>query len=358
MHSFTAAYLERLTFSTEEVAALAALAEARGRQQRYIHQQPEVLESLRQAAVIESSESSNRLEGITAPRERIEALVLRPTEPRDRSEQEIAGYRDALALIHESHAYMPFTVHVLLQLHTLVYRYHPAGFAGHPHPGQGGRFKAADNEIVERAPDGRVARVRFRPTPAFETPAAMEALVSQYREAVAHRGLPPFVAVPLAVLDFLCVHPFSDGNGRVGRLTTLLLLYQNGYALGRYISLERIIEESKESYDETLQASSAGWHEGTHNPHPWLNYFWGMLQRASTEFEQRVATLSDGKMNKTDLVRAAILRRIGPFTSTDIERDCPAVSHDLVRLVLRQMRDENAIVLQGRGRGAKWTRIN
>lgn len=347
MHSFAAPYLSRLTFSTEEVAALAALAEARGRQQLYIHQQPEVLESLRQAAVIESSESSNRLEGITAPRERIEALVLRPTEPRDRSEQEIAGYRDALALIHESHAYMPFTVNVLLQLHTMVYRYHP---------NPGGRFKPTDNEIVERGADGRVARVRFRPTPAVETPGAMEALVTGYREAVDHRALLPLVAVPLAILDFLCVHPFSDGNGRVSRLATQLLLYQGDFALGRYISLERIVEESKESYYETLQASSAGWHDGTHDPHPWLNYFWGMLQRASREFEQRVATLGDGKMNKTDLVRAAILRRIGPFTSTDIERDCPAVSSDLVRLVMRQLREEGVIALHGRGRGAKWTR--
>lgn len=347
MHSFSPKYLDRLTFSTEEAAALSALAAARGRQQLYIHQQPEVLESLRQAAVIESSESSNRLEGITVPRERIEALVLRPTEPRDRSEQEIAGYRDALALIHESHAYMPFSVNMLLQLHTLVYRYHP---------NPGGRFKPTDNEIVERAPDGRVARVRFRPTPAIETPGAMEGLVTSYREAVDHRGLLPLVAVPLAILDFLCVHPFSDGNGRVGRLATLLLLYQNGHALGRYISLERIIEESRESYYETLGASSTGWHEGKHDPHPWLNYFWGMLQRASREFEQRVATLGDGKMNKTDLVRAAVSRRIGPFTSTDIERDCPAVSHELVRVVMRQMRDEGVIVLQGRGRGARWVR--
>ena len=347
MHSFDPAYLDRLTFSTEEVAALAALAEARGRQDLYIHQRPEVLESLRQAAVIESSESSNRLEGITAPRERIEALVLRPTEPRDRSEQEIAGYRDALGLIHESHAHMPFSVNVLLQLHGLVYRYHP---------NPGGRFKPTDNEIVERDPDGRVVRVRFKPTPAFETPAAMEALVGRYRDAVERRGLPPLVAVPLAVLDFLCVHPFSDGNGRVGRLTTTLLLYHHGLALGRYISLERIIEESKESYYETLQASSRGWHEGAHDPHPWLNYFWGMLQRASREFEQRVGSLTDGKMNKTDLVRAAVLRRVGPFTSTDIERECPGVSHELVRLVMRQMRDEGVIALQGRGRGAKWTR--
>jgi Fic family protein len=349
MHSFSPDYLARLSFSTEEAAALSALAEARGRQQLYIHQQPEVLESLRQAAVIESSESSNRLEGITVPRERIEALVLRPTEPRDRSEQEVAGYRDALRLIHESHAHMPFSVNVLLQIHSLVYRYHP---------NPGGRFKPTDNEIVERDPDGRVVHVRFRPTPAFETPAAMDALVTRYRDAVDHRGLLPLVAVPLAVLDFLCVHPFSDGNGRVGRLATLLLLYQSGFALGRYISLERIVEESKESYYETLHASSVGWHDGAHDAHPWLNYFWGTLLRASREFEQRIATLGDGKMNKTDLIRAAVLRRVGPFTSTDIERDCPAVSHELVRLVMRQMRDEGAIVLHGRGRGAKWTRTN
>lgn len=348
MRSLTPDYLDGLTFSTDEAAALSALAEARGRQTLYIHQEPEVLESLRQAAIVESSESSNRLEGITAPRERIEALVLRSTEMRDRSEQEIAGYRDALALIHESHEHMPFSVNVLLQLHALVYRYHP---------NPGGRFKPTDNEIVERAADGRITRVRFRPTPAIETPMAMESLVSQYATEV-QAGLVPLVAVPLAVLDFLCIHPFSDGNGRVGRLATLLLLYQGSFALGRYISLERIIEESKETYYETLQASSHRWHESRHDPHPWLNYFWGMLQRASREFEERVANLADGRMNKSDLVRAAVLRRVGPFTSTDIERDCPAVSPELVRLVMRQMRDEGAITLHGRGRGAKWTRNN
>ncbi len=347
MHSLAPDFLARLSFSTEDVAALAALAEARGRQDLYLDQQPEVLESLRQAAVIESSESSNRLEGIVAPRERIEALVLRPTEPRNRSEQEIAGYRDALALIHESHAHMPFSVNVLLQLHGMLYRYHP---------GPGGRFKAADNQIVERGPNGRVRRIRFLPTPAVETPAAMEALVAHYREAVGPLGLQPLVAVPLAVLDFLCVHPFTDGNGRVARLLTQLLLYHHGFALGRYISLERIVEESKDSYYDTLLASSQGWHQGAHDVHPWLSYFWGTMQRASREFEDRVARLTDGRMNKSDLVRAAVLRRVEPFTSTDIERDCPGVSHDLVRFVLRQMRDEGVIVLQGRGRGAKWIR--
>jgi Fic family protein len=360
LHSLAPAYLSRLAFSTEDVAALAALAESRGRQELYLRQQPapapgggrgvgenDVLESLRQAAVIESSESSNRIEGIVAPRERIEALVLRPTEPRNRSEQEIAGYRDALALIHESHAYMPFSVNVLLQLHGLLYRYHP---------GPGGRFKAADNEIVEREPDGRIRRVRFRPTSAVATPPAMEALVARYRDAVGPLALQPLVAVPLAVLDFLCVHPFTDGNGRVGRLLTLLLLYQHGYALGRYISLERVVEESKDSYYETLLASSQGWHEGAHDPHPWLSWFWGMLQRASREFEERVAGLSAGPMSKSDLVRAAAFRRVGPFTSTDVERECPGVSHELVRLVLRQLRDDGVIALQGRGRGAHWLR--
>lgn len=347
VHSFSPVYLDRLAFSAEEAAALASLAEARGRQELYVRQQPEVLEALRQTALIESSESSNRLEGITAPRDRIEALVLRPTELRNRSEQEIAGYRDALALIHESHAHMPFTVNVLLQLHGLLYRYHA---------GAGGRFKATDNEIVDRAPDGRVIRVRFRPTSAVETPFAMESLTLGLRDAVHRRGLHPLVAVPLAILDLLCVHPFSDGNGRVARLATLLLLYQHGFALGRYVSLERVIEESKEGYYETLRASSQGWHEGAHDVHPWLNYFWGALQRASREFEDRLSTAGDGKMNKSDLVRSAVLRRVGPFTSTEIERECPSVSHELVRLVMRQLRDEGVIALQGRGRGAKWSR--
>lgn len=345
MHSFTPDYRERLRFSASQVAALTALGEARGRQELFVHQQPERLDSLRKVAVIESSESSNRLEGIVAPRKRIEALVLKPTAPRDRSEQEIAGYRDALQLVHESHEHMPFSVNVLLQLHGMLYRYHPA---------DGGRFKMTDNEIIERRPDG-TARVRFVPTPAVQTPDAMRALVDRYRAQVQHpEGLPPLVAVPLAILDLLCIHPFSDGNGRVARLVTLQLLYREGYAVGRYISLERIFEESKESYYETLERSSQGWHGGAHDPHPWLDYFYGALQRAYSEFEERVGVLSGGRGSKSELVRDTILRRIGPFAISEIERECPGVSRELVRLVLREMRDEGLLVLEGRGRGAKW----
>lgn len=347
MRSLTPERLNKLSFSVGDVANLAALAEARGRQQLYVQQKPEILESLRQVAAVESSESSNRLEGITIPRKRVEALVLRPTEPRNRSEQEVAGYRDALALIHELHAHMPFSVNVVLQLHSLVYRYHA---------GVGGRFKPTDNQIVERASDGRVQRVRFQPTPAFETPGAMDALVRQYGDAVERQALAPLIAVPLVVLDFLCIHPFSDGNGRVGRLLTLLLLYHHDFAVGRYISLERIVEESKESYYESLLASSQGWHDAEHDVHPWLNYFWGVLLRACREFEERVA-LADGRMNKSELVRSTILRRVGGFTSGDIGRECAGVSHELVRMVLRQLRDEGLLVVEGRGRGAAWRRV-
>lgn len=320
------------------------LSEARGKQELFMHQQPERLESLRQVAVVESSESSNRLEGIVAPRHRIEALILQPATPRDRSEQEIAGYRDALQLIHESHEHMPFSANVLLQLHGMLYRYHHA---------DGGRFKMTDNQIVERLPDG-ASRVRFTPTAAVQTPGAMDALVQGYKAAGAPDGLPALVSVPLAILDLLCIHPFRDGNGRAARLATLLLLYRQGYAVGRYISLERIFEESKESYYETLEHSSQGWHEGAHNPHPWLDYFWGAMLRAYREFEDRVGVLSGGRGSKSELVRDTILRRIGPFAISDIERACPGVSRELVRLVLREMRDEGVLVLEGRGRGAKW----
>nr|MBC8328148.1 Fic family protein [Planctomycetota bacterium] len=265
MHSLSHDFLDACSFHSEQLAVLTALGHARGRQDLFSKQTPETLEALRQVAAVESSESSNRIEGIEAPRKRIEALVLRRTEPRDRSEQEIAGYRDALALIHESHPHMPLSAGVLLQLHQTLYRYHPA---------EGGRWKAADNEIVERNPDGSIARVRFRTVSVVETPGAIESLVARANEAFSQQQREALLLIPLVALDLLCIHPFRDGNGRVARLVTLLLLYRAGFEVGRYISLERIIEQSKQSYYETLEESSRGWHEGSHDPHPWLEYFW------------------------------------------------------------------------------------
>jgi Fic family protein len=186
----------------------------------------------------------------------------------------------------------------------------------------------------------------------------MEQLVSRYQEATQTLQKEPLVTVPLAILDFLCVHPFLDGNGRVSRLLTLLLLYQHGYHVGRYISLERVFEKTKETYYEALEASSQRWHEGVHDPFPWVTYFWGVLLRATREFEERVGTIRVGRGTKTDQIRQAVAQRLGPFAISDIEAACPGISREMVRKVLRELRDEGAILLQGRGRSAKWLRAN
>jgi Fic family protein len=339
--------LDDLRLSAADGSTLKALGECRGRQDLFRRQTPELLAALRDAAVIESTESSNRIEGVVAPHRRIEALVRNSAAPRDRSEQEIAGYRDALNLIHESARDMAFSVNVVLQLHTMLYRYHA---------GQGGRWKATQNEIVERDSEGKVSRIRFVPPSPVATPGMMEALALEYRDAVAN-AREPLIVVPLAVLDFLCIHHFADGNGRMARLLTLLLLYHFDYAVGRYISLERIVEESKETYYEALAASSHGWHEGRQDVFPWLRYFWGVVLRAYREFQERVGTLREGRGAKSDLVEEAVKRRVGAFAISDIEAECPGVTRDWIRIVLRRMRDAGRIAPRGRGRGAKWVHV-
>ena len=344
MPSLDSAFLSSLAFNNTQLATLRQIGEYKGRQQLYHRQTPEILESLKKTSLIESSESSNRIEGIVAPRNRVQEIVLEATTPKNRPEQEIAGYRDALALIHESAANMPVSVNVILQLHTMIHRYMP---------GEGGKWKKTDNEIVETAADGAVKRVRFKPTSAVETPAAMDALVDRYKASL-KLAIDPLVVIPLTAFDFLCIHPFTDGNGRVSRLLTLLLLYKHGFEAGRYISIERIFEESKETYYETLEASSVHWHESEHDVHPWLNYFWGVVLRSYREFEERVGEIRTGRGAKSQLVRDAVLRKSNPFAISDIIRDCPGVSRDMVRVVLRKLRDEGIIEQQGRGRGSKW----
>jgi Fic family protein len=345
MRSLSPAFLGGLRFDAQQMATLRMLGEYRGKQQLYVVQAPEVLSGLQQIAVVESTESSNRLEGVVVAPSRLKSLVLKNAAPKSRSEQEVAGYRDALALIHESAPQMPFSENTVLQLHGMLYRYMPQ---------PGGRWKAANSDIVERHADGR-SRVRFSPVAAHLTPMAMQELVARHRSALDQHLADPLVLVPLVILDFLCIHPFSDGNGRIARLLTLQLLYHFDYAVGRFISLERIFEESKQSYYETLEASSQGWHEGTHDTTPWLDYFWGALLRAYKEFEQRVGTIERGRGSKGERVRAQVLQRTLPFSISEIEEACPGVSRDMVRLVLRAMKAEGLITPTGKGRGAKWT---
>ncbi len=347
MNSLTPQFLHSLTLTVQQVNSLTRISTSQGRQELFEQQAPEILGTLRQAALIESTESSNRLEGISAPVQNIRNMVLRDAAPLNRSEQEIAGYRDALSLIHESARDMPFSANVVRQIHKMIYRYLPQG---------GGEWKQADNNIIERNPDGSIERIRFQPVSAVQTEQAMIDLVTRYAESKA-QDIPSLIRIPLAILDFLCIHPFTDGNERTARLLTLMLLYQSGFEAGRYVSLERIIEESSESYYEALEASSQSWHEAVHNPHPWLEYFWGMLIRAYKEFEERVRAAKPKRGGKTEQVRSVVRSLHQPFSISDVQQACPDVSRDMIRIVLNQMRDEGIIELKGRGRSAVWQHV-
>jgi len=348
MRSLNLKFMESLRLSPVQASALRKIGEYQGMQALFARQTPEVLESLRRVARIESSESSNRIEGVTAPPDRVRALVLEDTKPRDRSEQEIAGYRDALETIHESADYLALSIHTVKQLHAKMFSYQPD---------EGGQWKRIDNKIIEANEDGSIKEIRFEPVSAVDTEGAMEELIRNYDLAINQYHLEPLIVVPLAILDFLCIHPFLDGNGRMSRLLTLLLLYHGDFQVGRYISLERIIEDSKATYYESLKASSAKWHEGAHDPHPWINYFWGVLLHAYDEFEDRVGEIRSKKLSKTEQIRMAVERKVGLFAISEIEEECPHISRDMIKLVLRDLRDAGVIAVKGKGRGARWIRV-
>ena len=322
------------------------LGEFKGRQALYAQQTPQLLEALRQAAVVQSTESSNRIEGVIASLARIQELVAQKSTPRDRSEQEIAGYRDVLQTIHASHEHIPLTSGVVLQLHGDLYRYTSVG---------GGHWKTSDNEIVERHPDGTHI-VRFRPVAAWATGIQMDELHIRFAEEKRSQASEPLLLIAAYVLDFLCIHPFLDGNGRMARLLTLLLLYQAGYEVGRYISLEKVVEDSKESYYAALGRSSQGWHEGQHDLEPWTEYLLGTFLAAYRDFEARVGTLSSARGAKTNMVLEAFERLPAQFRMVDLERACPSVTRDMIRVVLGRLKTEGRVEAIGKGAGARWAK--
>jgi Fic family protein len=344
MPSLLPKLLKNLNFSLEDIATLNAIAEYLGKQKLYLKQKQATLEGLQTVAAIESADASNRLEGITAPQKRIEALVNESAEPRDRSESEIAGYRDAMRLIHQDSEHITVTVNMILQLHGWLYSYMSE---------EGGRWKSIDNEIVEKDADGNVTRVRFKAVPAVATPQAMQDLVENYQQA-RKDAVTPLLAIPLFILDFLCIHPFRDGNGRVSRLLTNLLLYRARYDVGRYISLDRRFLQTREGYYSTLETSSQGWHENEHDPMPWVRYFWGVLLSAYKEFEERVGNIEQGKGSKTQRIRDAVERKITPFKIAELKRDLPDISREMIRKVLAIMQKEGLVRSEGRGPGARW----
>lgn len=322
------------------------LAEAKGKQELYTRQSPQLLKALREMALVQSVESSNRIEGVTVAADRLRPLVLGHARPKDRSEQDIAGYRAALHLIHTDAGDLPITPDLLRRLHKLCQQ----------GSGDAGQFKKVDNEVIELRP-GAAPIVRFKCVPAKATPAAVEELCRVYRHAIYQDHIPPLVAMGALVLDFLCIHPFRDGNGRVSRLLTLLALYQHGYEVGRYISLERLVEEAKEDYYHVLQQSSQRWHEGKHDFLPWLNHFLAIVRRAYGEFEQRAGQVKAPRGAKTELLRQTMENLSGDFTVTDLERLCPGISRDHLRRLLKEMKAAGQLLCLGRGPGAKWRKV-
>lgn len=322
---------------------------SRGREDAFRRQRPQVLDALVDVARIQSTEASNAIEGVLAPHKRIRELVADKATPRNRSEAEIAGYRKVLDTIHSSALDIPFRPAVVEQLHRDLY-----AFTSVP----AGRWKNVDNAISETLPDG-TARVRFQTVPAAETPATMDELHQRFhaeRDAGRHH---PLLLIGCYVFDFLAIHPFRDGNGRMGRLLTLLALYQEGYRVGRYVSLERLVIETRSSYYDSLQAAGHGWHEGEHDIWPWLEYLLGVILAAYREFEQRVGSVAGGRGAKSAAIEQFVRTGMSEeFTIADVRHAALGASDSMIAKVLARLRDEGAIVSLGTGRSARWRRLS
>lgn len=340
-------FLKKLTLTNEMILMIRKIGEYKGKQDLYQKQAPDVLENLRHFAIIQSTESSNRLEHITLDEKRFKEIMKNKSQPQNRNEAEIAGYRDVLSLVHSSAKDIPFTVTVVQQLHRDIMKY--TGITG-------GKWKVTDNEISEILQDGKKI-IRFKTVKTHLVSNYMTNLHERFNNELQDNKIEPLILIPSYILDFLCIHPFLDGNGRISRLISLLLLYQQGYEVGRYISLERIIENTRESYYETLKTSSQNWHEGNHNIIPWITYFLSTMLAAYDDFERRANVVVSGRGSKTEIIVKTIENFIGNFTIGDIVKACPLVSRDMIRHVFKQLREKNKIEAISKGRYAKWRKI-
>ena len=322
------------------MGAVAAIHEYKGKQELYQALKPESFEKLAAVARVQSIGSSNKIEGIETTDARLEALAAGEIEPRNRNECEIAGYRYVLDLIHERYAHIPVTPNVILQLHRDLYSMEEASFAG--------RWKYSDNAIVERLPDGRL-QTRFEPTSAAATPEAVESLCQTYNESIRQGVFSPLLCVAQFVFDFVSIHPFVDGNGRMSRLFMLLLLYQNGYLVGKYSSLEGKIECTKQTYYEVLRESSAGWAVRENDYLPFVTYFLGIVLSCYRELDEKLSIVNASNSNE-DLIRNCLAKAIVPISKREIERSCPMLSTRTIERTLQKMAKEGAVLKIGAAR--------
>lgn len=330
----------------EIVGLLTKIHEFKGEQNLFIEAHADQLTELMEIAKIQSTEASNKIEGIYTSDERLKKLVMDKTTPKSRAEQEIAGYRDVLNTIHENYDYVQTKPGIILQLHRDLYR-----FMG---PEAGGYFKTTDNVIAEVDSEGN-KKVRFQPVPAWETPDAIDALCKAFDETLMDESIDSLIVIPMFVLDFLCIHPFNDGNGRMSRLLTLLLLYRSGYIVGKYISIEKMIETTKDTYYEALQSSSAGWHEGENDYVPFIKYMLGVVAASYREFSSRVKLLTTAGLTKGDRIGEVIKQTVGTITKAEIMKKCPDISQITIQRALIELQEQEKIIKIGGGRYTKYT---
>ena len=335
-------------WDSDILGLIAAIYKEAGKQELYLKQRPEELEKLIEITTVQSTEASNAIEGIVTTNTRIRQLVEEKTTPRNRDEQEIAGYRDVLRIIHESFDAIPITQNYILQLHKILYSHMNNPIAG--------RTKTVQNYISAAYPDGHVETL-FTPLAPYETPEALDRICEEYNRVIGNMELEPLIAIPVFIHDFLCIHPFNDGNGRMSRLLTTLLLYQNGFYVGRYISLEAKIDKNKGLYYDALARSQAGWHEGTEDAVPFIKYLLGTILSAYKDFEDRMA-LVETKLPALEMVRRASRNKIGRFNKQNIRELCPTISDSSIEGALRKLVAVGELEKEGKGKNTCYFRLN
>lgn len=348
MRSFDYIKAPEKLLTPEIVQMVASIHEHKGKQELFLEANIDELKTLLEVALIQSTGASNRIEGIYTSDKRLEELVSQKAEPRNRSEQEIAGYREVLATIHESYEYITPRPNIILQLHRDLYSYSQGA--------TGGNYKNSDNVIAETDAEGH-QKARFIPVPAFQTADAMDELCSRFLEAWEADRIDKLVLIPMFILDFLCIHPFNDGNGRMSRLLTLLLFYKAGYIVGKYVSMEMLIEKTKGTYYEALQASSTGWHECENSYEPFVKYYLGIILKAYNEFESRVEHLKNRSLSKPERIKAVIDHKVGKITKKEIMELCPDISKVTVERTLTDLVKSGYIAKVGAGPATAYVRI-
>lgn len=348
MRAFNYSAIKEQKWDSEILGLVAAIYKEAGKQELYLKQRPEQLEKLVDIAKVQSTEASNAIEGIVTTNTRIRQIVNEKTTPKNRDEQEIAGHRDALNIIHDSFDAIPITQNYILQLHKIMY--------SHMNNPLAGRTKTVQNYISATYPDGHTETL-FIPLAPYETPEALDRICEEYNRVIGNMELEPLIAIPIFIHDFLCIHPFNDGNGRMSRLLTALLLYRSGFYVGKYISLEAKIAKNKDLYYNSLAKSQTDWHEGNENAVPFIKYILGTILAAYKDFEERMS-LVETKLTTTETVRRASKNKIGRFNKQDIRELCPAISDSSIEGALRKLVATGELKKEGKGKSTCYYRLN